>query len=70
MKDIIIHPEHKKAAAIFLAIFALTAMFLFSSCGIVRREGSTSPCSNKQAYSGYGSDNQGRHVGLIKRRSL
>lgn len=65
----IITLEHRKAAAIFPAIFALTAMFFFSSCSVVRREGSTSPCNNKQAYSGYGADNQNRHVGMIKRRS-
>lgn len=48
-------------------VFALA--ILFTSCGVVRREGSTSPCNNRKAYSGYGADNQGRHVGMIKRRS-
>jgi hypothetical protein len=50
MKDIIISPEHKKAAAIFLAIFALTAMFFFSSCQIQR---DCPGAGVKNGYSGY-----------------
>jgi hypothetical protein len=58
-----------KIVITYLAIvFALA--ILFTSCSVVRREGSTSPCNNKQAFSGYGADNQGRHVGIIKRKSF
>ena len=45
----IITPEHKKAGALFIAIFALAAMLFFSSCS-AQRNG----CAMSRGFSGYG----------------
>lgn len=60
-----------KTAKIVLAYAALVfaLAFLFSSCSIARREGTTSPCNNKDAFSGYGADNQNHKVHIVKRNS-
>ena len=50
-----------------LLVYALPV--IFTSCSIARREGTTSPCNNKNAFAGYGKDNQGRKVHMSTRKT-